>query len=153
MFPTFSGSFWFRVGYSFGAKMVERFNGAFLLGSSIESFLSVLASSVKKSTVVIGMIQPVPMVWWAIHLLTGSHWIQNRMQMHHTSPEYDANGQDCIASAPSRRFVLWFYFGVMHNCKVSHRFTVMFCKAQTWLAADLGKCNLRTIKTTFIFSQ
>lgn len=66
MFPMFSGWFWLRVGYGFATKMVERFSRAFLLGSSIESFLSVLASSVKKSTVVIEINELLLVVWWLI---------------------------------------------------------------------------------------
>lgn len=68
MFPMFSEWFWLRVGYSFTTKMVERFSRAFLLGSSIESFLSVLASSVKKSTVVIEINELVLVVWWLISI-------------------------------------------------------------------------------------
>lgn len=54
-----SGEIWFRVatGLGIGTKMAVGFNRGILLGSSIESFLSELASSVKKTKLSLKLIR------------------------------------------------------------------------------------------------
>lgn len=78
-----------------------------------------------------------------VHSLTGSHRIHYVMQMHHTSPEYDANGQECTAVS-----AYYFIFEVMYLCKVRHIFKVIHpcthaCTEQFYVC--FGRYRLRLL--------